>query len=388
MPPLGIVMNGITGRVGRKHLEVMRAIQNQGGVSLPGGELAGIEPTLLGRDARKLERIGAEFGFLKHTTDLKVVLEDSQNQIYFDASVPLERPGMILQALGAGKHIYAEKPLAMKAQTALELARAAQSRKLKHGLVQNMLFQPGPRKLEGLVKSGFFGRILSARIDFGYWVFEGDGQSAQRPSWNYRLADGGGVVTDMFPHWNGLLELLFGRVRAVSTLARTHIPQRFDEHHQSYTATADDTSYSLMELEGDILVQISASWAARVYRDDVLSIQIDGTHGSAVAGYHSCKVQHRVNTPHSSAVLSSSPPQDGWQELPDLPGNPDPFKSQWEAFIRAVVTDSPFPWDFFAAARGMQLAENALKSSHERRWIAMNSESPNVEPIPQGESHA
>lgn len=374
MNTLGVILNGITGRVGRKHLEVMQAIQKQGGVLLASGNFVQLEPTLLGRDARKLERLGAEFGFSKHTTDLKTALEDSQNQIYFDASVPLERPKMILQALEAGKHIYAEKPLAMQAQIALELALAAQSKNLKHGLVQNMLFQAGPRKLEQLVKSGFFGRILSARIDFGYWVFEGDWQSAQRPSWNYRLEDGGGVVTDMFPHWNGLLEMLFGRVQAVSTLAQTHIPQRFDEHQQPYTATADDTSYSLLELEGGIVVQISASWAARVYRDDVLNIQIDGTHGSAVAGYQSCKVQHRVNTPRSSAVFSSSPPQDSWQDLPALLENPDPFKSQWEHFVRAVVTGTPFPWDFFAAARGMQLAENALQSSLERRWITTNLE--------------
>ena len=369
MTTLGILMNGITGRVGRKHLEVMGAIQQQGGVELPGGERVQIEPTLLGRDVQKLERLATEFGFATVTTQFEPALQDPQIQVYFDASVPLERPKMILQALEAGKHVYAEKPLTMHSHTALELARAAASRNLKHGLVQNMLFQPGPRKLEHLIKSGFFGRILSARIDFGYWIFEGDWQKAQRPSWNCRLEDGGGLVTDMFPHWNGLLEMLFGRVQAISTLAQTHIPQRFDENQQPYTATADDTFYSLMELEGGITVQINASWAARLYRDDVLQIQIDGTHGSAVAGYHSCKVQHRVNTPRLNAVQGSTSPKDLWQALPDLSGHTDPFKSQWEAFVRSVVAGEPFPWDFFAAARGMQLAEHAWVSSRERRWI-------------------
>ena len=368
MQGIGIIMNGITGRVGGKHLEAIQAIARDGLV-LADGTAIRPQPILVGRDAHKLEALCQKFGFAKHTTDLETALEDAQGSIYFDALVPLERPAAIRRALLAGKHVYAEKPLSIQHETALELAQTAQSLGLKHGLVQNMLFQPGPRKLEQLLRSGFFGRLLSARIDFGYWVFEGDWQAAQRPSWNYRREDGGGLVTDMFPHWNGLLEMLFGRVRAVSNLALTQIPERFDEQQQPYIASAEDTAYSLLELEAGLVVQISASWAARVYRDDVLSIQIDGTHGSAVAGYRSCKVQHRVNTPRSATLPNGDPPQGGWQDVPELFETGDPFRTQWEAFLRAVLENQDFPWDFFAAARGLQLAEIALKSSLERRWI-------------------
>jgi predicted dehydrogenase len=387
---LGIVMNGITGRVGRKHLEAIRAIQNQGGLISSSGERIMPEPILVGRDTHKLEIIGRDFGFSKQSTDLKSALEDSKTSIYFDALVPLERPNAIRQALTAGKHVYAEKPLAMNFETAYELARIAQAAKLKHGLVQNMLFQPGPRKLEQLVRSGFFGRILSAKIDFGYWVFEGDWQAAQRPSWNYRREDGGSVVTDMFPHWNGLLEMLFGRVSAVSSLSKTHIPQRFDEQQKPYTANADDASYSLLELEGGVIVQISASWATRVYQDDFFQIQIDGTHGSARAGYKSCKVQHRVNTPRSVAAFGLAPPRDAWQELPDLLDTSDPFKTQWEYFLRAVVNDEAFPWNFFAAARGLQLADTALQSNLERRWLNVSRDEMLFHdgPFAVGEAHA
>ncbi len=367
---IGIIMNGITGRIGRKHLEAIRAIRASGGVALSNGQQVMPEPILVGRDPQKLERLGKEFGFGKHCTDLSFALEDDQNSIYFDALVPLERPNAIRQALKAGKHVYAEKPLAMNHQIALELAQTAQALNLKHGLVQNTLFQPGPRKLEQLIQSGFFGRVLSVKIEFGYWVFEGDLQTAQRPSWNYRREDGGGVVTDMFPHWNGLLEMLFGRVKAVSNLAVTQILQRFDEHQQPYTASADDAAYSLLELENGIMVQISASWATRVFGDDILKIQVDGTHGSAVAGYRSCKVQHRVNTPRSVAMLCATPAHEGWQELPELLlESGDPFKTQWEYFLRSVAGQQDFPWDFFAAARGLQLADAALLSSLERRWI-------------------
>ncbi len=385
---IGIIMNGITGRIGGKHLEAIRAIRALGGVALPNGERVMPEPVLVGRDPQKLERLCKEFGFGKHCTDLSAALEDEQNSIYFDALNPLERPNAIRQALKAGKHVYAEKPLAMNFELAIELARTAQSLNLKHGLVQNTLFQPGPRKLEQLIQSGFFGRVLAVKIEFGYWVFEGDWQAAQRPSWNYRREDGGGVVTDMFPHWNGLLEMLFGRVKAISNLATTHIPRRFDEQQQPYTASADDAAYSLLELENGILVQISASWATRVFGDDFLKIQIDGTEGSAVAGYRSCKVQHRVNTPRSVAMLCATPAQESWQELPELLETGDPFKTQWEYFLRSVLGQEAFPWDFFAAARGLQLADAALQSSLERRWIPISDNNLAAKPRLEEYHHA
>jgi predicted dehydrogenase len=377
---IGVIMNGITGRIGRKHLEAIRVIQASGGVILQNGERLIPDPILVVRDTQKLERLGKEFGFGKHFTDFNAALEDQETSIYFDALVPLERPNAIRQALKAGKHVYAEKPLAMNFEMALELAQTAQALNLKHGLVQNTLFQPGPRKLEHLIQSGFFGRVLSVNIEFGYWVFEGDWQTAQRPSWNYRREDGGGVVTDMFPHWNGLLEMLFGRVKAVSNLAVTHISQRFDEMQQPYTASAEDAAYSLIELENGILVQISASWATRVFGDDILKIQVDGTLGSAIAGYRSCKVQHRVHTPRSVAMLCATPAEEGWQNVPELLETIDPFKTQWEYFLRSVVSDEPFPWDFFAAARGLQLADAALQSSLERRWIPIPEHNHAIKP--------
>jgi predicted dehydrogenase len=375
---IGIAMNGITGRIGQKHLAAIRAIQKKGGVLLSSGEWVRPEPILVGRDQTKLELLGGEFGFSNHTTDLETALTDSNTSIYFDALVPLERPTKIQQALKAGKHVYAEKPLATNFETALELAQLAQRLGLRHGLVQNLLFQPGPQKLEQLVRSGFFGQIVNVKIDFGYWVFEGDWQAAQRPSWNYQLETGGGISLDMFPHWNGLLEKLFGSVKAISHLAKTQIPKRFNEQQQAYQATADDAAYSLLELESGITVQISASWTTRVYHDDFLSIQIDGTHGSAIAGYRSCKVQHRVKTPRSSAMISASPPQADWQELPELPNLSEPFQAQWECFLRAVLNNEPFPWDFFAAARGLQLAQTALQSNVERRWLTIQPNGENA----------
>ncbi|NED89805.1 gfo/Idh/MocA family oxidoreductase, partial [Streptomyces sp. SID11233] len=129
--------------------------------------------------------------------------------------------------------------------------------------------------------------------EFGYWVFEGDWQEAQRPSWNYRSEDGGGIVTDMFPHWEYVLHELFGRVRSVQALTATHLPERWDERGKPYEATADDAAYGIFQLEGGAIAQINSSWAVRVNRDELVEFQVDGTEGSAVAGLRNCRVQHR-----------------------------------------------------------------------------------------------
>jgi predicted dehydrogenase len=243
---------------------------------------------------------------------------------------------------------------------------------MKHGVVQDKLWLPGIQKLKMLIDAGFFGRVLSVRGEFGYWVFEGDLQPAQRPSWNYRKEDGGGIVLDMLPHFHYVMENLFGRVETVSCLASTLIPERWDETGARYDATADDAAHATFQIAGGATAHFNCSWATRVRRDDLLTIQVDGTHGSAVAGLRDCRSQARVNTPKpvwNPDVPSAIDYQAGWQTVPDTADFDNAFKAQWEAFIRHVCEDAPFPWDLLAGARGVQLAELALQSSAERRWI-------------------
>jgi predicted dehydrogenase len=238
--------------------------------------------------------------------------------------------------------------------------------------VQDKLFLPGLLKLKRLIDGGFFGRILSVRGEFGYWVFEGDWQPAQRPSWNYRAEDGGGIILDMLCHWRYVLDNLFGPVRAVSCLGATHIPQRVDERGRAYAATADDAAYATFEIEGGIVAQINSSWCVRVYRDELFSLQVDGTEGSAVAGLRECKIQHRATTPRPVWNPDVPSPIDFWDAWQDVPNNAvfdNGFKVQWEYFLRHVVEDAPFPWDLLAGARGVQLAELGLRSWRERRWV-------------------
>src|SRR5271165_6082339 len=269
-------------------------------------------------------------------------LSDPDTEIYFDAQVTSERAAAIKAAIAAGKHVYCEKPIAANLSTARELAELATRAGVKNGVVQDKLFLPGLRKLKALVENGFFGRILSVRGEFGYWVFEGDWQEAQRPSWNYRAEDGGGIMVDMFSHWRYVLDNLFGPVRSVMAFGATHIPQRVDENDRTYTATADDAAYAIFELDGGIIAQLNSSWCVRVYRDELLTLQVDGTHGSAIAGLHSCKVQHRVNTP--KPVWNPDLPSthnffDDWQEVPDNNRFDNGFKVEWELFLRHVVED-------------------------------------------------
>ncbi len=369
-------MNGVTGRMGlNQHLvRSIVAIRQQGGVTLPGGGTVVPDPILVGRSEAKLLEIARAHDIERVSTDLDSCLANPADAIYFDATLTSARVDHVRRAIAAGKHVYCEKPLAPTTVQALDLARAADRANVKHGVVQDKLFLPGIRKLKQLVDDGFFGRILSVRGEFGYWVFEGDDQPAQRPSWNYRKEDGGGIILDMFAHWRYLLDHTFGAVTAVQCTGATHIHERVDERGQRYAATADDAAYATFRLEGDVIVQFNSSWTVRVYRDDLLQIQVDGTLGSAVAGLRTCKTQSRAATPRpvwNPDVPNAFNFYEQWQEVPDSAGAPmdNAFKAQWELFLRHVAADEPFVHDFYEGAKGVQLAELGLKSWAERRWV-------------------
>jgi predicted dehydrogenase len=371
---VGIILNGVTGRMGlNQHLvRSILAIRKQGGVALEDGSVAMPDPMLVGRNEAKLKAIADAHGLTRWTTDLRRALENRDDTVYFDAGATGLRAQNALQAIAAGKHVYCEKPLAVSLKDAIALARAAEKAGVKTGVVQDKLFLPGIRKLRRLIDAGFFGRILSVRGDFGYWVFEGDWQQAQRPSWNYKKEQDGGIILDMFCHWRYLLDHTFGAVQAVSCAGATHIAERVDEQGKRYKCTAEDAAYGMFQLKGGIFAQIHSSWATRVYRDELLSIQVDGTEGSAVAGLRGCKAQHRVNTPRPVWNPDLPNPhifRDQWAEVPDNAEFDNAFKVQWEMFLRQVVGDSPFPHDFLDGARGVQLAELAYTSWRERRWV-------------------
>jgi predicted dehydrogenase len=374
---LGVVMNGVTGRMGyNQHLvRSILAIRGQGGIELADGTRVVPEPLLVGRSEAKLRDIAERHGLTRWTTDLDSALSDPSMSVYFDAQATQAREKAVLKAISAGKHIYCEKPTADSLTSAIELARTATDAGVKNGVVMDKVYLPGLRKLSRLVESGFFGRILSIRGEFGYWVFEGDWQPAQRPSWNYRAEDGGGITLDMFCHWNYVLESIAGRVGAVTARAVTHIPKRYDEQGDAYDATADDAAYAIFELDSGVIAQLNSSWAVRVFRDELVEFQVDGTHGSAVAGLRRCRIQHRASTPMpvwNPDLPATENFREQWQEVPDNTNFDNGFKVEWEQFIRYVMAEEPcvpFAYDFLAAARGVQLAELGLRSSAEGRRI-------------------
>ena len=371
---LGIIMNGVTGRMGsNQHLaRSIVAIRDQGGLTLDDGTVVWPDPILVGRNETRLRALAERHGLERWSTDLDACLTDPEDTVYFDAQTTNRRADALKAAIAAGKHIYCEKPIAEDTATALDLARAARDAGVRDGVVQDKLFLPGLLKLKRLVDASFFGRILSVRGEFGYWVFEGDWQPAQRPSWNYRREDGGGIVADMFCHWRYVLDNVLGPVRAVSCLGATHVPERVDEAGRRYHATADDAAYGTFLLEGGVVAQINSSWCVRVYRDELFSLQVDGTEGSAVAGLRDCRVQHRATTPKPEWNPDVPNPHDfraGWAEVPDNDQFDNAFKRQWELFIAHVVAGAPFPWDLVEGAKGVQLAELGLRSWAERRWL-------------------
>jgi predicted dehydrogenase len=383
---LGIIMHGVTGRMGmNQHLiRSICAIRAQGGVTLSNGDKVMPDPILIGRNAEKIEALAKAHGIGRWGTDLDQALASTEDTVFFDAGTTQMRPTLLAKALRAGKHVYCEKPIATTLAEAMDIAKTAQEATkksgLKHGAVQDKLFLPGLRKLDMLRRAGFFGRMLSLRLEFGYWVFEGDLQPIQRPSWNYRAEDGGGMILDMMCHWRYVLDNLFGEVKSISCLGATHIPQRWDEAGKPYACTADDAAYAIAELTGHngepVIAQLNMSWATRVNREDLVTFHVDGTHGSAVATLTDCKAQSRVNTPRpvwNPDVKQTMNFTEQWQDVPDTQVYDNGFKIQWEHFIRHVVEDAPYTWTLPEGAKGVQLVEAALQSWKERRFVDVPS---------------
>lgn len=372
--PIGIIMHGVTGRMGlNQHLiRSILAIRADGGLTLANGDRLVPEPVIVGRSAEKIERLARSHGIERWTTDLDGALADDGCPIFFDAGTTQMRADLLTKAIEAGKHVYCEKPISDSLEDAMKVARLAKAKGVKNGVVQDKLFLPGLLKMKRLKDAGFFGRLLSVRGEFGYWVFEGDLEPAQRPSWNYKAAEGGGIILDMLCHWRYVLDNLFGEVRAVSCLGATHVPERRDEADAPYEADADDAAYATFELEGGVIAQLNSSWCVRVRRDDLATFQADGVNGSAVAGLTRCWSQDRVNTP--KPVWNPDEPQtlnffDGWAEVPDRGPNANGFRTQWEMFLRHVAEDAPWRHGLMEGVKGVQLAELGLQSWRQRKWI-------------------
>lgn len=373
---IGIIMNGVTGRMGtNQHLiRSILAIRKQGGIKINDDLTLMPDPILTGRNLNKLINLAEANGVEKYTTDINDALNDPHNLIFFDASSTLLRAKFVEMAVKAGKAVYCEKPTAVTTDEAVRLAKLCRDGGVKNGVVQDKLWLPGLRKFQMIKEQGFFGDILSVRGEFGYWVFEGNvvDQPAQRPSWNYRQEDGGGIIIDMLCHWRYVIDNLFGEVKSVSCRGATHIPVRYDEKGQAYKATADDSAYATFELENGVIAHFNSSWNVRVRRDDLLTMQVDGTKGSAIVGLRKCWVQSAAATPKPVWNPDIDSPinfYEGWQEVPDSTFYDNAFKIQWEQFIRHVVLDEPFRYDLMEGAKGVQLAEAGLKSWEERRWI-------------------
>lgn len=371
---VGVIMNGVTGRMGtNQHLiRSILAIRKQGGVKTASGDIIMPDPVLLGRNKEKIRTLAMSHGISRYSTDMDECLSDASNRIYFDSQATRLRVDAVLRAIRAGKAVYCEKPLAPTSEKALLLWKEATKSGVKNGVVQDKLWLPGILKLKNLLESGFFGAILSVRGEFGYWVFDGKRKVCQRPSWNYKKEEGGGIIVDMFAHWRYLMDTLFGEVKSVSCVGATHIGTRADENGGEYTCTADDSAYATFLCDRNVIVQINSSWSVRVRRDDLFTLEVDGTLGSAVAGLRRCYIQSTAETP----MFIWNPDIDNpvnylaqWKEVQQEQHYDNAFKAQWELFLRHVVADEPFRWTFLEGAKGNQLAECALRSWNERRWV-------------------
>lgn len=366
--PVVIAMNGVTGKMGHRHHLVasIMSIRADGGLPLPDGTSLLPEPVLVGRSESKLRALSDELGLERLSTSLPEVLADPEVSIYFDAQASGPRADAVRAALRAGKHVYVEKPMAMTLADAQALADQAAQAGVRTGVVHDKLGLPGIEKLLRVRDSGFFGDIVNIDVDFGWWIFDGDWQPSQRPSWNYRRADGGGMVADMFPHWRYLVEAIGGPIATVSATAATAVPRRFDETGAPYRVDVEDRANALLELASGATVTIRSSWCTRPYRDDLLEIHVDGTLGSAVVGTRSCKIQPRAATGTPVWRAPDFEPdalRRSWQEVPDNGVTDQPFKTGWERYLRHVYCGEPFDSTFAAGVRDLEFVEKVMEAA-------------------------
>lgn len=370
---IGIILHGATGRMGStQHLRNLVAIRDEGGLLLSNGDRLVPDPVLVGRSEERLAALAAANRVARWTTDLDAALADPANAVFFDSAITGYRAPLARRAIAAGKHVYLEKPIAPDLPEAMALARLADAAGVRNGVIQDKVHLPGLMKLRMLRDAGFFGRILSVKVDFGWWVFDGIFQPSQRTSWNYRRAEGGGLALDMFAHWRYILDRTIAPVTRILCRTAIHTPRRADEKGVAYDVDADDAHYALMELEGGIIVTLTASWATRLRRDDMLQVHVDGSLGSAVAGLHKCRTQSLFNTPKPPWNADVPQPMDfysQWQDVPDNIAYRPSFRACWEDFLRHVAEGAPFVPTLLEGAKAVQLAELAYRSDTEGRWL-------------------
>jgi predicted dehydrogenase len=371
---IGIILNGATGRIcSTQHLQnALAPIRDEGGLAI-GDDRVVPKLLLCGRYAERVAAVALAHSVTDWTTDLDTALADPAYAIFFDAAATQQRVGVLEKAIAAGKHIYSEKPVAPTVAEGLALLQQVKARGLKHGAVEDKVHLPGLQKLARLMQSGELGRVVGFRLEFGWWVFDGTGQPCQRPSWNYR-AGGGGLMLDMYPHWRYVIEAIVGRIARVSSAAWTATPERIDEQGERYRVEVDDSAATLVELESGVCGTILSSWATRVRRDDLFTLQVDGTKASAIATLHHCHVQTMAHTPtiKGFSVMTdiAADYREGWTEAPPLDVYRNPYRDGWEQFLRHVVAGTPLASNFAAGIRDVQFAEACLRSNAVRTWIA------------------
>jgi predicted dehydrogenase len=374
---IGIIVNGATGRIAStQHLaNALLPIRAEGGLTV-GNDRVMPRLLLAGRDEGRLTALARSNGIDRWTTDLDAALSDPSYSVFFDAAATVQRVPTLTKAIAAGKHIYSEKPVALSVSEGLSLLAGARARNLKHGAVEDKIFLPGLQKLVHLAGRKFFGRVTGFRLDFGWWVFDGFERKSQRPSWNYRRSGGGGLTMDMYPHWRYIIESILGPIRRIVAATATAIPQRMDESGARYDVDVDDTSVTLVELDNSAVGTIVCSWATRVRRDDLLTFQVDGTAGSAIAGVHRCWTQSAGDTPD---VRHINPTVDvgfdyrrDWKEVSEPVDPTNPYRVGWERFLRHIVAGEPLASDLSAGIRDVKLVEACHRSVSEGRWIDLD----------------
>jgi predicted dehydrogenase len=168
----------------------------------------------------KAQQKAQEFGVPKACT-VAEILADPSIEIIVNLTVPKAHAEVDLLALKAGKHVHAEKPLAVTRKDGRKIMDAAKARKLRVGSAPDTFLGGGIQTCRKLIDDGWIGTPIAATA---FMMCRGHESWHPDPEFYYEL--GGGPMFDMGPYYLTAMIALMGPVRRVTGATRISFPER------------------------------------------------------------------------------------------------------------------------------------------------------------------
>ncbi|MCU1375200.1 MAG: afr 2 [Actinomycetia bacterium] len=260
--PLRVAVIG-TGWATRVHVPAFRAV-------------AGFEVVALcARDAARLEQRASALDIPSWSTDWRALVASPDiDLVSIGTPVGVHRE-MVIGALGAGKHVLCEKPLATTFADARAMARAAAASAAQAAVCFEYRWSEEHVAVADLVRGGTLGSITYVSITrIGSYA---RGDRPPQPGWMHRLDEGGGYLANALSHDIDFVLDVFGPADEVCADVRTVVQARLAADGTTIPVDADDTSALVLRLRGGGLAVLSSTFVAV---GEGYSLDVVGSEGS------------------------------------------------------------------------------------------------------------